>query len=277
MNKKVKTAIITGATSGIGKETAIALAQKGYQLVLPVRNPEKGQQLKASIEQHASVEPITIMPCDLESLQSVRDFAEAFISQHKTLDLLINNAGIWETKHKRSKDGFEKNFAVNHLAPFLLTHLLLECLQQTPQARIINVASEAHRVGKIHFEDIHFSRGFGSMKSYAQSKLANILFTRKMAQQLNGKGTTVNCLHPGVVATRLFDKFPAPLSFLFRPFMRSPRQGAQTSIYLASSPEVAHISGAYFSNSKMRKPAPHARSQNTADRLWDLSLKLTAL
>jgi NAD(P)-dependent dehydrogenase (short-subunit alcohol dehydrogenase family) len=210
-------------------------------------------------------------------LESIRDFADEFRNKYQQLHILINNAGIWESKRNQSKDSIEMNFAVNHLAPFLLTNLLLDVVKKSAPARIINVASEAHRQGKIYFDDLEFEKNYSSLKSYAQSKLANILFTKKLSQQLKGSGVTVNCLHPGVVSTNLFDKMPKILVKAMGLFMISPEKGAQTTIYLATSPEVENTSGEYFDKSKPKKPNTQALRQDIADKLWEISEKYTGL
>lgn len=277
MDLKDKICIITGATSGIGKETAIALAVKGARLVLPVRDVLKGEMLQKEIQDHHPDASVDIMPCNLASLQSIRQFAADFKSRYEHLHVLVNNAGIWETRRQLSEDGIELNFAVNHLAPFLLTNLLLDRLEQSTPARVVNVASEAHRQGKIYFDDLEFEKKFSSLKSYGQSKLANILFTKKLSQKLKGRGVTANCLHPGVVATSLFDKMPKILVGAMGLFMISPQKGARTSIYLASSPEVENISGEYFAKSKIKKPNQDALRQDIADKLWEISEKYVGL
>lgn len=277
MDLKDKICIITGATSGIGKETAKAIAREGAVVVLPIRDALKGDILKDEILEQNPDARIDLMHCDLASFDSIREFAAAFKKKYKKLHLLINNAGIWETKRNLSADGIERNFAVNHLAPFLLTNLLLDTIKQSAPARIINVASEAHKQGKIHFSDIEYEKKFSSMGSYAQSKLANILFTKKLSQKLKGTGVTANCLHPGVVNTNLFDKMPSILKGLMNLFMISPQKGAQTTIYLATSPDVENISGEYFAKSQPKKPAPIALRQDVADKLWDLSEKYVGI
>ncbi len=264
--------IITGATSGIGKETAIALARQGAHLVLPVRNIEKGDALKNEIHGVAGEARVDLFLCDLTSMKSIRDFAGQFLDTYDRLDVLINNAGIWETKRSLSKDGIEMNLAVNHLAPFLLTNLLLDLLKESAPARIINVSSAAHKQGKMNFSDIEGQKGWGSFRSYANSKLANILFTRKLARMLEGTGVSVNCLHPGVVNTRLFDKMPGILLGLFKLFMITPEKGARTTIFLASSQDIASVTGEYFSNSRVARTTKLAQSTEAADKLWEISL-----
>jgi len=271
MDLNNKICIITGSTSGIGLETAKALAKKGAILVLPIRDALKGDTLRDEIIQQTPEAKVDFMHCDLASFASIREFVHQFKSKYHKLHLLINNAGIWETKRNLTQDGIEKNFAVNHLAPFLLTNLLLETIRESAPARIINVASDAHRQGKMSFQDLEFENKYASFKSYAQSKLANILFTKKLAQNLMGSGVTVNCLHPGVVSTNLFDKLPGILMKAMSLFMITPEKGAQTTVYLATSPDVEKVSGEYFSKSKPKKPASQASEQIAADKLWEIS------
>ena len=271
MELKNKTAIITGATSGIGRVTAIDIAREGARMVLPVRNIEKGKALKDEIEKETGNTNVEIMHCNLASLDSVRQFAKDFQKKHDKLHLLVNNAGLWETKRKESDDGIEMNFAVNHLAPFLMTNLLLDTIKKSAPARIISVASTAHKYGKMRFNDPEGKKSWGSMQSYAQSKLANILFTRRLARDLEGSGVTANCLHPGVVNTQLFSKLPGVIQKISSLFMITPEKGAQTSIYLATSPDVENITGEYFDKRKIAKTTAHARDMQVADTLWEVS------
>ena len=277
MNLKGKTAIITGATSGIGKVTALAIAREGAHLVLPVRNMEKGEALREEIISETGNKSIELMSCDLASLDSIRSFAKSFLTKYDQLHLLVNNAGLWESKRKESSDGIEMNFAVNHLAPFLMTNLLLDVIKKSAPARIINVSSTAHKYAKMNFDDLEGEKRWDSMKSYAQSKLSNIFFTRKLARELEGTGVTVNCLHPGVVSTNLFDNMPGFFRRIFGLFMISSEKGAETSIFLATSPEVENISGAYFKKKKRAKTTRHAEDMKAADILWEVSKEYCGL
>jgi retinol dehydrogenase 12 len=277
MDLKDKFCIITGATSGIGRETAKVLAAQGVKLVLPIRDTMKGDSLREEILNQTPGAYLEFIHCDLASMRSIRNFASEYKKKHSKLHLLINNAGIWETKRNLTQDGIEKNFAVNHLAPFLLTNLLLDVIKASSPARIINVSSEAHRQGVIRFDDLEFETKYSSFRSYAQSKLANILFTKKLSQKLKGSGVTANCLHPGVVSTNLFDKMPKLLMGLMSLIMITPQKGAQTTLYLAMSEEVEHTSGEYFAKSKRKKPAAGALRQDTADKLWELSEKYVGI
>lgn len=272
-----KTVIITGATSGVGKETAISLAEQNALLVLPVRNMEKGKKVKSEIEVESGNTGIYIMECDLASFDSIRNFAGEFKKRFRHLHVLINNAGTWENERKESVDGIEMTFAVNHLAPFLLTSLLLDVMQNSSPARIINVSSEAHRAVKMDFTDLEGKKKFSGFKAYGRSKLANILFTRHLSSLLDENQITVNSLHPGGVATNLYDKLNPVLGWVAKKFMISPRKGAETPVYLASSSEVDGITGEYFKNRKITKPSSGARDDQSAEKLWELSSKYTGI
>jgi len=277
MNLQGKVCIITGATSGIGKETVKALAAKGATVVLPIRDSLKGDILKDEILEQTPDAIIDLMHCNLASFDSIRNFVNEFKVKYDKLHLLINNAGIWETKRNLSEDGVEMNFAVNHLAPFLMTNLFLDTIRNSSPARIINVSSESHRTFKINFDDIEYEKRYFSFKAYSQSKLANILFTKKLSQMLRGTGVTANCLHPGMVDTGLFDKMPKIIIGIMKPFMLSPAKGAETIIYLATSPDVEKTSGEYFIKKKPKKPASVALRQDVANKLWDISEKYVGL
>lgn len=274
MTHNSKIAIITGSTSGIGKETAKALADEGMHLVLPVRNMEKGEILKKELEKTTGNTNVALFQCDLESLDSIRAFVAAFKEKYESLHLLINNAGVWFSKRELTKDGYEKNFAVNHLAHFLLTVELLELLKKNTHARIINVSSEAHKFSRMNFDDLQSEKSFSSFKAYGQSKLANILFTRHLAKLLTGTGVTANCLHPGVVSTNLFDKMNGFMKSVFKLFMTTPQKGATTTIYLALSEEVKSKTALYFKKKKAVTPQKYALNEADAEKLWALSLDL---
>ncbi|TVR40206.1 MAG: SDR family oxidoreductase [Bacteroidia bacterium] len=271
MERKEKTAVITGATSGIGEITAIALAKEGMTLVLPVRDMSKGEALKQEILKKTGNKNVEVIHCNLASFQSIREFASTFRKKYDKLHLLVNNAGTWEKKRMLSEDGIEMNFAVNHLAPFLLTNLLLEEIVAAAPSRIVNVSSTAHKQTTIKFNDIEGTKRWSFLRSYAQGKLGNILFTRKLAADLKDKGVTVNCLHPGVVNTRLFDKMPAVFRKLASLFMITPQNGAQTTIYLATSQEVKEITGEYFVKKKIARTSKHAGDMEVAEKLWEVS------
>jgi len=275
MEKRI--CLITGATSGIGKATAIELARQGFHVVITFRNKEKGDKTIEEIKNLTGSQAIEGLVVDLESFDSIRKFADAFKSKYPRIDVLINNAGIWETKRYESKDGIEKTFAVNHLAPFLLTNLLLEHVRKGNNPRIVNVSSEAHRYASIDFEDIECKKKFGSMKAYGQSKLANILFTKQLAKILDGTAITVNCLHPGVVNTNLFDKFPSFMKSMMSGLLISPEKGARTSVYLATSDEVKNTTAQYFAKMKEKKSNAVSNDMQIAQKLWEISEKYVGL
>ena len=263
---------ITGPTAGIGRSASLEFARRGAQLTLFCRNLEKAEHLKQEIVSLGGLPP-TIILMDMASLDSVRHAAETLLAQTTTLDVLLNNAGVVNTSRNETVDGYEETLAVNHFAPFLLTGLLLPLLQNTPGARIVNVSSNAHAFVKgMGYEDMHATKSYRTFHEYGRSKLANILFTRKLAALLRGQDVTVNCLHPGAVATSLGTQNGGLISrivpVLLKPFFRSPDQGAQTSIYLCTSDEVASITGEYFANCKRGNPKPWARDDAEAERLW---------
>jgi len=273
MNKKGKLCLITGATNGIGKATAIELAKEGFHIVFTYRNLEKGESTLEEIKMQSGNTSVEAMYCNLESLDSIKQFTEAFKVKYEKIDVLINNAGIWETKRYVTEDGYEKTFAVNHLAPFLLTNLLIGLLKKAAPSRIINVSSEAHRFATIDFNDIMCEKSFSSMKAYGQSKLANILFTKELSVQLKDYGVTVNCLHPGVVNTGLFQHFPSLIKNLISGILISPEKGAQTSIYLTTSEEISKVTGQYFSKKKIKASNKESNNMEIAHKLWYLSEK----
>lgn len=272
-----KNVIITGATSGIGKEAAIEIAKHDTCIIMPVRNLEKGENVKRQIEQQTGNSSIHLIKCELDSFDSIRAFSDEFKKRFDKLSLLVNNAGIWEHKIKETADGIEMNFGVNHLAPFLMTNLLLDEIKKGAPSRIVNVSSEAHRYGKMNFDDPEGRKKFSSMQSYGQSKLANILFTRFLAERMAEDNVIVNCLHPGVVATNLFDKMHPVLRALSSPFMKNPRKGAKTTVYLAISPEINGQTGGYYVNKKIKRPSKAAMDDNAAERLWKLSMEYTGV
>lgn len=269
---KGKHIAITGPTAGIGRTASLELARRGAQLTLLCRNPQKAAELQQEIIAAGGLAPAIVI-MDMANLASVRAAGEALVAAGKPLDVLLNNAGVINVSRQETVDGFEETLAINHFAPFLLTGLLLPLLQQTPHARIVNVASDAHSFVKgMGFDDMQATRSYKTFREYGRSKLANILFTRRLAGLLQGQDITVNCLHPGAVATSLGTQNESIIArivpYLLKPFFRSPLQGAQTSIYLCSSDEVATITGEYFVDSKVRKTKPWARDDAAAERLW---------
>jgi NAD(P)-dependent dehydrogenase (short-subunit alcohol dehydrogenase family) len=275
-----RTCMITGATSGIGRATAVALAQLGATLVLVCRDRARGAETAAEICAKTGNQAVELMLADLASQQSIRTCARDFLATGRPLHVLVNNAGVVNLKRALTADGIETVFAVNHLAYFLLTELLLDRLKSSAPARIVNVASDAHRWGTMTFDDLGGERGYKVMRIYGQSKLANILFTYELARRLEGTNVTVNCLHPGAVGTGLGKNNGAwarVLIGMLRPFFRTAEGGAATSIYLASSPEVEGVTGKYFVDCKPKRSSAASYDAATARRLWDVSAKMTGL
>lgn len=269
---KGKTCLITGATSGIGKETALALGKLGANVVFTTRDEQKGKITRKELIDRSGNANIEFLFCDLSSLQSVKECSEKFRSGHSRLDVLINDAGTWERERKLSKDGIELTFAVNHLAHFLLTNRLLDILKASAPSRVIGVSSGLHG-GTINFEDIGFEKKFRGLSAYRQSKLAVLLFTKELARRLQGTSVTANCLMPGIVNTGLSRHSGVVSRTVFRLISTSPAKGARTSIYLASSPDVEKISGENFARSKISKSSRESNDPELARRLWEVSTK----
>jgi len=275
---KGKVCVVTGATSGIGKAAATALARMGSQVVLVGRDRGRAEAAAAEIGAIGTVPP-KVEIADLASLEQVRALAGRLASLER-VDVLINNAGLVLGERRVTEDGFEHVFAVNHLAPFLLTSLLLPKLTGSAPARVVTVTSDAHSAAKLDLDDPGQEHGWNSWRSSANSKLANILFTRELARRLDGTGVTANCAHPGTVRTG-FGREGKPLlrlgTTIARPFFLSPERGADTIVYLASSPDVAGQTGGYYVKRQRREPSAAARDDATARRLWDISEKMTGL
>ena len=273
--------VITGATSGIGRASAVALARAGAELSLTCRDLERGESTRDEILRAAPNARVDLVQTDLSSQAEVRAAAASILADPRPIHVLLNNAGVTYLKHTATVDGIETSFAVNHLAYFLLTSLLLERIRGSAPARIVNVASAAHRFGTIAFDNLNHESDFSWMKVYGQSKLANLLFSFELARRLEGTGVSVNCLHPGGVRTRLGEN-NAPrvhrwLMWLGTPFLRSPEQGAATAVYLASSPDVGDESGGYFSSCKRVSTSKESRDPEIARRLWAVSEQMTGL
>ncbi len=274
---KEKTVIVTGANSGIGFETYVGLAGKGAEIIMMCRNEQKGLEAMGTIKKRSGNENIKLIIVDFSSLESVRTAANEILAKYRELHVLVNNAGGVVGKRTLTKDGFETTFGVNHLAPFLLTNMLLPLLKSSAPSRVVTVSSMAHLSGHINFDDLQSEKRYSMMGAYGMSKLANVLFTSELAKRLQGTQVTSNCLHPGVVATNFGSGGGALISFFYRAFafaMVSPEKGARTSIYLASSPEVEGVTGKYFVNCKEAKPSKESMNQEIAKRLWDISIQL---
>jgi NAD(P)-dependent dehydrogenase (short-subunit alcohol dehydrogenase family) len=277
MNGKI--CLVTGATHGIGLVTARALAAAGATVLLHGRDAERGAAAAADIARTSGNSAVRFVRADFMHLDEVRELAGQ-LARLPRLDVLVNNAGLIDARRRCTAEGYDATFGVNHLAPFLLTSLLLETLTRSAPARVIVVASEAHRRARLDFGDLMNAR-VGYLRAYERSKLANLLFMRALARRLRGSAVTVNAAHPGFVRSQLFRDFRGPLRLAFatvvRPFMRSPQQGARTSIYLATSPEVEGESGGYYRDCRRIEPSVAARCDEAAARLWSESARLTAL
>ena len=269
--------IVTGANSGIGKATSLGLARLGGTVVMACRSPTRGEAARAEIVRESGNPHVAVMIVDLASEASVRAFAEEFTRTYPRLDVLINNAGVYTSHREMTEDGLERQFEVNYLSEFLLTHLLLDPLKRSAPSRIVNVSSSAHEGGTIRFDDLQGEQRYGGFRAYNQSKLAQVLFTRELATRLVGSGVTVNACHPGVIRTNLGMGGASVVVRFVRMFFKSPEKGAETPIYLAISPEVAGVSGEYFVKKAPRPLSPRFRSPDTARRLYEMSLKMAQL
>ncbi len=275
-----KLCLVTGANSGIGRATAEELARRGATVVMLCRDRGRGEAARARIASRVDGARLELLIADLGSQRSVRRAAEEFKSAHPRLDVLINNAGVFWGRRQVTGDGLEATFAINHLGHFLLTQLLEEELKASAPSRIVNVSSSAYKAARLNLADLQSERGYDAMRAYGNSKLANILFTYELAKRLDGSGVTANCLHPGVVRTRIGRNAP-PLIWLFflvmKPLLLSPAKGAATTVYLATSPEVERVSGKYFVKQVPQPTAARTYTEETARRLWELSEKLADL
>ena len=275
---KNKVCLITGANSGIGKVTAFKLAEMGATVIMVCRNQAKGETAMAEIIEKSGNNSIDLMLADISSQKSIRKLSEIFSKKYQRLNVLINNAGGIFGQHQFTEDGVEWTFAVNHLAYFLLTNLLVDMLKLSAPARIVNVASEGHRAATIDFNNLQGEKKYGAMNAYFQSKLANVLFTYELDRRLSGTGVTANCLHPGLVASNFGNsgsKFFRFLVQVAKPFFISSEKGAETSVYLASSAEIEGVSGKYFVRKKEVKSSPESYNKSSARKLWTASAELT--
>lgn len=280
MNDRV--VLITGANSGIGLETAVALATAGATVVMAARNPAKGEAALAEVRRRSGRTDVELVGLDLASLASVRTCATEVLDRFDRLDVLVNNAGLVLNKREVTEDGFEQQFGVNHLGHFLLTSLLLDRLKAADAARIVHLSSDAHRFAfrGLDFGDLQSERGpYIGFYAYGKTKLANLLFSNELSRRLTGSGVTSNAVHPGVVATNFSREgdnglFGELTQRLIRPFAKTQAQGAETTVHVASSPAVEGVSGLYFANSKPTAPSPHGRDAAAARRLWEESERL---
>lgn len=273
-----KTVLVTGATAGIGRETALGLAKLGAHVILVGRNPEKTQRVCDELKAASGHQHIDFLLADLSLLSEVRKVAAEFLARFGTLHVLINNVGAINLKREVTQEGFELTFAMNHLGLFLLTELLLPALQKAAPARIINLSSDAHRTTGLDFDDLQAERGYSSFKVYSRSKLMNVLFTRELAHRVAPMRITANAVHPGMVASDFINK-PGTLGRIANAFVGvfglTPEAGARTSVFVASSPQVEGMTGRYFVKSKSVTPSRKARDEAAAKRLWDISERLT--
>jgi NAD(P)-dependent dehydrogenase (short-subunit alcohol dehydrogenase family) len=275
-----KICMVTGANAGIGKATALGLANIGATVAMVCRSQERGEAALTEIKEQSSSDHISLLVADLASQAEIRRLAENFKGHHSALHVLVNNAGIIPRRRELTVDGFETQFAVNHLAPFLLTNLLLDILKASAPARIVTVASDMHRGATINFDDLQSEGSYRPLRVYSRTKLANVLFTYELARRLQGTSITANCLHPGVVATKLLADgmgMPRALRSTTRLIGTKPEKGAKTSIYLAASAEVEGISGKYFVRQKAVESSKDSYDENLARRLWQISAELTGI
>lgn len=272
-----KVAIVTGSNVGIGLETARGLARQGFRVVMACRDATKAEAARADIVASVPGADVVTMALDLGDMGSIRRFADAFDARYDRLDVLVNNAALVPSTRQLTKDGHEVQFGVNHLGPFLLTNLLGPTLKRSAPSRVVVVSSSVHKGAKIDFDDLESERAYATMKVYGASKLMNMLFVRALSRRLAGSGVTVNAVHPGVVSTALARDFPAPFRLMARLFFTTPEKGARTSLFVATDPSLAGVSGRYFASSKEATPDKAALDDAAAEKLWSVSERLADL
>lgn len=274
---KGKRVVVTGASRGIGRETALALGRMGADLSLVVRDAGRGDAVADEVRATGGGGDVDVFVANLSSMADIRRMAGEFLAKHDTVDVLVNNAGALLMDRQITKDGYEATFATNHLGYFLLTELLLDAVKKAPAGRIVNVASEAHHRGTIDFDDLMGEKSYAGWRAYGASKLANILFTSELARRLEGTGVTASSLHPGVIASGFALNNKGVVGTLWKlmsPFLMSSENGAKTTLFLATNPSVAKVSGKYFSKCKVKTPSREARDATVAKRLWEVSEQL---
>lgn len=274
---KPKLCVITGCNSGIGKVTAIELAKKGYIIVMLVRDSQKSRKAFREIKQESGSDNIILKYVDMASLRSIKWVSDEINSEFKSIDILINNAGIYKRKYEKTEDGYEMTVAVNYIASFVLTNHLLPLLRMTKNTRIINVTSELYKKGNIYLESRFSPKKFKGDKAYADSKLLIVYFTKELAKHLEEVGITVNCVHPGVVGTDVFREYPGWFAKLLNRFISSPEEGAKPSIYLASSEEVSGTTGKYFYKTKIKEIDNVANDSALSEKIWQKTEELTGV
>jgi NAD(P)-dependent dehydrogenase (short-subunit alcohol dehydrogenase family) len=270
-----RVAVVTGASSGIGKETATGLAAAGATVVLVCPEQGRGVAARAEIAADLPDADLHLVSADFASLREVRTAASGIARAFPKLHVLVNNAGLFRRRFTKTADGLETTFAVNHLAPFLLTRLLLPLLTAAGPARIVNVASEAHRSARLDLDDLEMRRGYGGRRAYGRSKLANVMFTYALARRLRGSALTANALHPGVIATGIVRDTPFFVRWLWPLFSKSAAKGAETPLYVATSPEIAGVSGRYFDDCCERRSSEVSYDEALQERLWEISERMT--
>lgn len=266
-----KVCVITGATAGIGRETALGLAELGATVVIVARDPQKAARTVDEISRATGNGNVESVRADFASLNSVRAAAADIRTRYDAIQVLVNNAGVANKYRTLSEDGYELTFAVNHLAPFLLTRELLPLLLAGAPSRIVNVSSGAEAYGPIDFDDLQSEKGYRGFAVYGKTKLMNVLFTYELASRLSGTGVTANCLHPGTVATDMLRQLPRWLYALISPFLSTPEQGAETPVFLASSPSVDGVSGGYYEKRKAKRSSRRSYDASARQRLWAIS------
>ncbi len=276
-----KTVLITGGTGGIGKAAAVGIASMGARVGITGRDRTRAERAAKEIEAESGNPTVDVFVADMSSQAEVRDMADEVLGAYPRLDVLVNNVGgFWAHRHQTA-DGLEHTFALNHLAPFLLTNLLLERLIASAPARIVTVSSGAHTMGRIDFDDLMGEQGYSGQSAYNQSKLANVMFTYELARRLDGTGVTATALHPGMTNTSFSTEDPhrkmAPVVFVVRPLMRSPKKGADTVVHLASSPELEGVTGRYFANRKIKESVKSSYDTAISAQLWRVSADLVGL
>jgi len=276
-----KVVLITGGTGGIGKATSIGLARLGARIGITGRDRARAEQAAADIRTASGNPAVDAFAADMTSQAEVRRLAVAVLAAYPRLDVLVNNVGgFWAHRHLTA-DGLERTFALNYLAPFLLTSLLLDRLTSSAPARVVTVSSGAQAMGRIAFDDLQGTRNYSGQRAYSQSKLASVMFTNELARRLAGTGVTANCLHPGVVRTNFGSedqaRFFAVISRVTLPLLKTPAQGAQTAIYLASSPDMDGITGQFFANRKLKTANKAAYDTDLTARLWQVSADLVGM
>ena len=267
--------LITGASGGLGKSTALGLARLGATVVMACRDEARGEADRAEIEAASGNSSVRLMLLDLSSQQSVREMASHFKAQNKHLDVMINNASVFKGKRTLTPDGLETMFATNHLGHFLLTNLLLDELKASPQARVINIAAPS--TTKLNFDDLQGERKFSALSAFGASKMCNLLFTYELARRLASTKVTANALHPGLMKSNLMSEASAPIRWLTRLLSTTPERASVSLVYLASSPEVAGVTGKFFKGIKIGSSSAYSRDENVQKRLWDVSTGLSGL